>query len=123
MIIIGPNKIPHWLEDDVIPYLLTIKSFREKLYGLYAWKDWGSSPRGLVILNCNAVHTLFLTNPIDIIYLNYKLQIIDLKISLSKNKIIVCRKASHVIELPANYCRTHNWQLKIETAIENLVNN
>lgn len=114
----GPKHIPDWvfLKHDLLK-LEIAKTFKQKFLGLYSWLDWGDIPTGLLLLNCNSVHTLFMHCPIDIIYLNKSFHIIDIKESIYKNKIIYNGFAKHVIELPADYCANNNWRYLIQQAI------
>lgn len=57
---------------------------------------------GLLILPCNSVHTFFMKFPIDVVFLNFKNQVITSVEVVRPHKIIwPVKEAKGVLELPA----------------------
>jgi hypothetical protein len=86
---------------------------------LLAWdvlkaKDFFTRSRGLMFKNsidkgtgmffphCNWIHTFFMKFPIDVVYLDKKMKIVDLETDLRPWRFCMPRfSASHVLELPS----------------------
>jgi uncharacterized membrane protein (UPF0127 family) len=58
------------------------------------------------IVPCEAVHTLFMKFPIDLVYLDRKLRIKKIKHSVGPWRISTCLSAHSIIELPAGTIRS-----------------
>jgi uncharacterized membrane protein (UPF0127 family) len=57
---------------------------------------------GLLILPCNSVHTFFMKFPIDVVFVNFKNQVIVSSENVPPNRIIwPVKDAKGVLELPA----------------------
>jgi uncharacterized membrane protein (UPF0127 family) len=56
---------------------------------------------GLWIAPCEAVHTIGMKFPIDVIYLDKKRRILKLRTSMPKWRFSACLRAHSVLELPA----------------------
>lgn len=116
----GPKTLPDWLSSDNKLEINVVRGFKNRLLGLHAVPDWGNQAMGLLFLNCNFIHTYLLHLPIDIVYLNKNLQIVDFKIKISINYIYYLPKAKHVLELPAGYCQHNGWHQRVAAALANL---
>ena len=55
---------------------------------------------GLLIPNCNSIHTYNMLDNIDILFLDLNYQIVFKFINVSPNKIILVNKNTSVLELP-----------------------
>jgi hypothetical protein len=56
---------------------------------------------GLLIMPCNSVHTFFMKFPIDVLFLNFKNQVIAKHEAVAPNKILwPIKDAKAVLELP-----------------------
>lgn len=74
-------------------------SFKKRLLGLMGKKNIKT---GLFFPKTRSIHTFFMKEKIDIIMINKNNEIIYYKENVSKNKIIIKKKAYHTIELPCN---------------------
>lgn len=55
---------------------------------------------GYILYNCNAIHTFFMMQNIDVIMIDKNNRIVLIRENLKKNKILINKKAKHTIELP-----------------------
>lgn len=60
---------------------------------------------GLWIKGTNAVHTFFMKFPIDLVYLNKRLEVVKVKHAVGAWRLSWAMKASSVLELPAGTAR------------------
>ena len=74
-------------------------TFFKKLIGLIGKKK---IKKGMFFPKTRGIHTFFMKDDIDIIMINKENKIIYFKKNVSKNKIIVKKKAYNTIELPKN---------------------
>lgn len=80
-------------------------SFIDRMFGLLLSKN----PRSLLFKTRFGIHTFFLKEPIDVIVLNDKLQIIKVKSSLEPNQLFFWNpEYSTVIELVKDSIRKFN---------------
>lgn len=80
------------------------KSFLKRLKG-YMFKT-DPITEGICFDRCNAIHTFFMKQNIDIIMTNKKKEILLLKANVPKNRIIIKRGSYFVYELPLNSCQS-----------------
>lgn len=73
------------------------KTFKQKLIGLMGQTK---IEYGLLLLNTTSIHTFFMKEPIDIILLNNNMEVIDKRYNIGPNKIVICKNANHILELP-----------------------
>jgi len=59
---------------------------------------------GLWIAPCEAVHTIGMKFPIDVLYLDKKRRILKIRASMPKWRLSACLRAHSVLELPAGRC-------------------
>ncbi len=59
---------------------------------------------GLWIAPCEAVHTIGMKFPIDVVFLNKKRQILKIRPSLAQWRLTACLRAHSVLELRAGTC-------------------
>ena len=81
-------------------------TFFKRLIGLMGKKN---IQKGLFFPKTKSIHTFFMKEEIDVIMLNKDNKIIYLKKNLTRNKIVIRKKAYHTIELPQN--SLHNVQI------------
>ncbi|NYT64974.1 DUF192 domain-containing protein [Alcaligenaceae bacterium] len=86
--------------------LLRASSFWQRLTGLHTYSGL-SSMTGLWLSPCRAIHTLGLSYPIDVLYLDRQQKIIKRLDALAPNRVSVCWAAYSVVELPAGFCTKH----------------
>ena len=55
---------------------------------------------GLIFKKCNSIHTFFMKQNIDVIFLDKNNNIIKRYNNITKNKILICKDAYQVIEIP-----------------------
>lgn len=90
-----------WLGKKCIPIKEAI-TYKERLIGLMGQKNIDF---GMLFKKCNAVHTYFMKENIDIIGLNDKNEIIFLEKNVIPNKMLFIHqniKKTSVLELPHN---------------------
>lgn len=63
------------------------------------------SGEGLWIAPCEAVHTIGMKFPIDVLYLDKKRRIVKIRDSMPKWRLSACLRAHSVLELPAGTSR------------------
>jgi uncharacterized membrane protein (UPF0127 family) len=66
------------------------------------WLGRTSAPRGeaIWILPCEAIHCFFMHFPIDVVFLDRELRVIQVRRSVKPWRIAVCLKAYSVMEFP-----------------------
>ena len=74
-------------------------TFHKRLFGLMGKKN---IKNGLFFPKTRSIHTFFMKEDIDIIMIDKNNQVVYYRKNLSKNKIIIKKKAYHTIELPSN---------------------
>lgn len=83
-------------------------TYKERLIGLMGQKNINY---GMLFKNCNAIHTYFMKENIDVIGLNEENKIIFLERNVSPNKMIFIHrslKKTSILELPNNTSLTLN---------------
>ena len=80
-------------------------TFKKRLLGLMGKKN---ITKGIFFPKTSSIHTFFMKEDIDIIMIDKNNKVIYYKKNLSKNKIIIKKKAYHTIELPYNSLKTIN---------------
>jgi len=102
----GRGNVPavHDPGNDLVLHRCT--TFRSRLAG---WKrDTSPGPHeGVYLAPCRAIHTFGMPCPIDVIFLDRRLNVVRRVDAARPNRIMVCRFAHAVIELHAGYCRDH----------------
>ena len=76
------------------------KNFKTRLFGLMGKKN---IQEGILFPKCNAIHTFFMKDEIDVIGLNEDSQIVFIYRNVPKNRIIKIRntnKKTSILELP-----------------------
>ena len=74
-------------------------TFQKRLFGLMGKRHIQT---GLFFPKTRSIHTFFMKTNIDIIMLDKNNKIIYFEKNVSKNRIIIKKKAYHTIELPSN---------------------
>lgn len=76
------------------------KDFRTRLRGL-AFRDRDEAGPGLLIPRCSSVHTFGMRFELDVFFLDEAGRIIDIRRRLPPHRVVWCRGASAVLEIPA----------------------
>lgn len=84
-----------------------------KFWGLMFRKN--TIDKGYYFCKCNNIHTFFMRQNIDVCMIDRNNRIVLLKENVGKNRIVICLKAKHTLELPLGTCKhlKVNEQLKI----------
>ena len=69
-----------------------------KLIGLMFRKE--PIKEGYILYNCNAIHTFFMRQNIDVIMIDKNNKIVLIRENVKKNKIIIKKEGIHTLELP-----------------------
>ncbi|NYT85858.1 DUF192 domain-containing protein [Pusillimonas harenae] len=81
-------------------------SFWARLRGLHAYN--GLSPHtGLYIAPCRAIHTIGLSYPIDVVFLDKYHRVLAQRHHLAPWRLACCPVGAAVVELPGGYCDAH----------------
>lgn len=87
------------------------------------WRAHGTAApaqvlHGLYLSPCRAIHTLGLSRPVDVVFVDAQLNELKRVDSLRPNRFAGCRGATAVIELPAGYCKRYaDYPLRIQAAL------
>lgn len=73
---------------------------------------------GLYLAPCWAVHTVGMQFSIDVVFVDEKVDVLRVVQWLAPNRLVWCRGAKAVVELPAGYCEQHpDYLLRIRAAL------
>lgn len=78
--------------------IIECKKFKDRLLGLMFKKNISY---GLLFNNCNSVHTFFMKEKIDIIFFDKNNTIIKRYNNIKPWKMLICKNAKYVIEIPS----------------------
>jgi uncharacterized membrane protein (UPF0127 family) len=82
-------------------------------------KHTGLEPReGLWIAPCEAVHTVGMKFPIDVLFLNKKRKVLKIRHAMGKWSMALCLRAHSALELPAGTARATGTQVHDELEFE-----
>ena len=81
-------------------------SFRLRLLGIRALR-WTGDDQGLLLTPCRAIHTFFLSQALDVVFLDSMASERGCVHSLQPSRVAFRMGAQMVVELPAGYCRRH----------------
>jgi uncharacterized membrane protein (UPF0127 family) len=76
------------------------KDFRTRLRGL-AFRDRDEAGPGLLFPRCSSVHTFGMRFELDVFFLDEAGRIIDVRRRVPPRRVLWCRGASAVLEIPA----------------------
>lgn len=94
-------------------------NFWLRLLGVLAAR-WTSDDEGLLLTPCRAIHTFFLSQAIDIVFLDSMACECGCVHSLPPYRVAFRMGAHMVVELPAGYCRRHpDYLAHIRLALDN----
>ena len=80
-------------------------SFRDRLCGLIG-RQFGPELEGMIFSSCNAIHTVFMGFPIDVIFADREKKVLkQLEFFPPFRLFLGCRKACWTLELPAGTLR------------------
>jgi len=82
-------------------------TFRLRLLGLHAGGVLAHD-EGLVLMPCGSIHTFFLREPIDVVFLDGQGRLCRIISALPPWRTASARGARMVVELPAGYCTRHS---------------
>ena len=74
-------------------------TFKKRLFGLMGKRN---IKKGMFFPKTRSIHTFFMKEAIDVIMIDKDNKVVYYQKSVSKNKIIIKKKAYHTIELPNN---------------------
>ena len=97
------SNVPEYRALD----LRVADTFYRRLLGVHRWALHADRGRGLLLQPCRAVHTFFLTRPIDVVFLDAQWHEVRHIASLPPGRIVWARTAVMVAELPPGYCAEH----------------
>lgn len=80
-------------------------SFKKRLFGLMGKRN---IKKGIFFPKTCSIHTFFMKEDIDVIMIDKNNKVIYYKKKLSKNKILIKKKAYHTVELPSNSLQNIN---------------
>jgi len=86
-------------EQSIFEHAHRAEGFWQRLRGLMFFKSYPYE-EALLFENCNAIHTLFLRFPIDVIFLNKEKTILKISHGLRPWRLCFCKGAYYVIETP-----------------------
>jgi uncharacterized membrane protein (UPF0127 family) len=75
---------------------------------------------GLWIVPCESVHTFFMKFPIDLVYLDKKLEVRKVRAAVPAWRLSICWSAHSVLELPAGVAAQTGTAVGDELAIDKL---
>jgi uncharacterized membrane protein (UPF0127 family) len=85
----------------LVPTCEVATGFWSRFFGLMGRRGLAAE-HGLYFPRCNAIHTFFMRFPIDVVYLDATLTVVDVDRALAPWRLGKPRwKAKHVLELPA----------------------
>ncbi|MFA7578707.1 hypothetical protein [Castellaniella sp.] len=113
---LGPRAPACWLGSAAPLELVQAQGFTARCLGLAAWSTWGESPRGLLFMQCRAIHTWALARPIDALFLGPTGSVLLMCTALKPWRWAGCMPAHAVLELPCGYCRTPGWRIRLAQA-------
>lgn len=76
-----------------------------KLIGLMFRKE--PIKEGYILYNCNAIHTFFMRQNIDVIMIDKNNKIVLIRENIKRNKIIIKKEGVHTLELPLGTSRKY----------------
>lgn len=86
---------------NYIDYVEIASDFISRFLGLMG-KDFSNDYPGLLLMNCNSIHTFFMKKKIYAIYLSKDFQILEIE-TISPWRIgKIVRGTKHILELPDN---------------------
>lgn len=94
------------------------KTYLSRAFGLIPYSKL-EEDEGLIISNCQCVHTFFMRFPIDVIFCTKDNKVIHIEHNLTAWRISsFCRSSSYVVELAANCAKRLNIQIDDVLQIE-----
>lgn len=92
-------------------------TFLRRLLGVHAKGPLGDD-EGLLLTPCNAVHTFFLRQRIDVVFLDGAGAPCRHVAAVAPRRIVFERHARMVVELPSGYCARHpDYPARIQAAL------
>ncbi|CAM5790971.1 DUF192 domain-containing protein [Castellaniella caeni] len=113
----GPDDVPAWGPASGPLALVVARTFGQRFWGLHRSPRWGAAPWGLLLPTCRSVHTLGLRRALDVVFLDAAGRVLRLAGGVPPNRLVGCRRAACVLELPDGYCRQAGWAAQAESAV------
>lgn len=114
------THIPHRCPQEPGLNLKVANVFRSRLLGVHAFGGLRGN-EGLLIIPCRAVHTFFLRQALDIVFLDSEERLLRCALAVRPRRVVFERRAAMVVELPAGYCRRHpDYLEQIHSAMQRL---
>ena len=95
-----PARVAYMGVDHGRAPIPVAKDFRTRLRGL-AFRDRDKAGPGLLIPRCSSVHTFGMRFELDVFFLDEAGRIIDAHRRVPPRRVLWCRGASAVLEIPA----------------------
>lgn len=112
--------IPHPSDRESGLSLKVANGFRSRLLGAHAFGGLRGD-EGLLLYPCRAVHTFFLRQALDIVFLDSEGRLLRCVLAVRPRRVVFERHAAMVVELPAGYCRRHpDYLEQIHSAMQRL---
>lgn len=105
--------------DEHDPQVLAVRiarTFRQRLWGIRAWPDWGITPWGLLLPYCSSIHTAGLKHPIDVVFVSRDGDVLAVCQQLAPWRCAGHRGAWGTLELPSGYCSGSGWADRVSDA-------
>lgn len=94
---------------------LVADNFFLRLRGLMFRKNMDEE-EALIFYHTSSIHTFFMRFPIEVVFLNHKMQVVEIHEELGPRRVVFSTSASIAVELPAH--KTSNKTLEIGDILE-----
>lgn len=100
------------LKDDkvLVDNLVVAETFWSRTKGLLGRKSLPEN-EALWILRCNSIHTYFMKFPIDVVFVNKKMVVVDMGTVKPGKLVLPVWRASHVIEFTEGFLKKNPVQV------------
>jgi Uncharacterized conserved protein len=118
---VSPGFVPQGLplrgSTDATLLLHRADTFVSRLKGLYGRGRLGPH-EGLILVPCAAIHTFFMREPMDVVFLDRRCEELRHIIAMPPFGVARCQGAYATVELPPEYCvRYPDYLARIHAAI------
>lgn len=102
-------------EVKVLEEVILSDTFLKRLFGLL-FKPKLKENQGLLMKGCNSIHTLWMRYPIDVVFLDKQMRIVDLTACLKPFRFSkIVKESDYVLELPCRSIFRHD--LKVDDVL------
>jgi uncharacterized protein len=96
-----PRRFDGLLRDELLGFRVPVASSRRsRLLGL-ALLDRERAGEGLLIPRCRSVHTFGMRFPLDLIFLDARGTVVEIRRQVPSRRLVRCPRAESVLELPS----------------------